>query len=178
MLILKLFSRGVDRLSDLLLRSMAVLVLPMALMLFYEVVSRYCFNAPTIWAQDMAIFFFAYIGILSGAGVMREDRHIRVDVLYSRLSPRVRASLDSVFLILALFFLASVAIVCWEEGLKAIEQGRSRSTEWAPPIGHVFIAVAAGAAMLWLQTFANWLRALVFAVGGVPAIEPTFGATK
>lgn len=168
MTIIRIFARSVDRLSVLVLWSMAILVLPMALALFYEVVSRYWFNAPTLWAQDMAIFFFAYIGVLSGAGVMRENRHIRVDILYSGLRPRTQAALDACTLLLALFFLSAVAWMNWQDAWDAIAQGRRRSTEWGPPLGHLILALSIGAGLLWLQTFANWLRAIVHALTGVP----------
>lgn len=166
MTIVRIFTRSVDRLSVLILWSMAMLVLPMALALFYEVVSRYWFNAPTLWAQDIAIFFFAYIGVLGGAGVMRENGHIRVDIVYSRLPPRTRAVLDAFTLLLVLFFLSAAAWMNWEDAWEAIAQDRRRSTEWGPPLGHLILAISIGAGLLWLQTFANWLRAVIHAVTG------------
>lgn len=158
----------IDKPSDLGLRLAALLVVPMVLALVYEVVSRYFFNAPTIWAQDMSIFLFGYISVLAGAGVMRERAHINVDLFYARFSARGKAVADTISYPLGLCFLGLVAWYMTHEGFLAIEQGRRRSSEWSPPVGHFYLAAALGAGLFFLQALAHWLRAAVFALTGKP----------
>lgn len=161
---LALLLRAVDRLSMLAGYSVSVLVPLMILSLVYEVISRYFFNAPTLWAQDVSIFLFGYIGLLGGAMVMKERAHINVDLFYSRMSPRVRAACDVATSLVGMFFLVLVVIYCWDAGMDAIRHGLRRPTDWAPPVGHFFLAVAVGGFLLLLQTFAHWLRSLHFLV--------------
>jgi TRAP-type C4-dicarboxylate transport system permease small subunit len=162
----RLYIRIVDKISFVSGRLVSVLMPLMMLVLAFEVVSRYAFNAPTLWAYDTAIFIFGYVGVIAGASLMRERAHINVDLLYARLPPRARAALDVGTGLVALFFLALVALYCWREGVGAIARGARRSTEWAPPVGHFILAIAVGAFLLALQTLANWLRALHLALTG------------
>jgi TRAP-type mannitol/chloroaromatic compound transport system permease small subunit len=158
MTLLKLLLRAIDRLSMLVGYSVAVLVPLMILSLVYEVVSRYFFHAPTLWAQDTSIFLFGYIGLLGGAFVMKEHAHINVDLIYARLSLRARAGCDVISGLVVMFFLILVVIYCGHEGLKAIHLGLRRPTDWAPPVGHFILAIAVGGLLLLLQTFAHWIR--------------------
>jgi TRAP-type C4-dicarboxylate transport system permease small subunit len=163
---LALLLRTIDRVSTVAGYSVSVLVPLMILSLVYEVVSRYFFNAPTLWAQDISIFLFGYIGLLGGAMVMRERAHITVDLFYARMSPRLRAACDVVTGLVSMFFLVLVVLYCWDAGIDAIRHGLRRPTDWAPPVGHFFLAVAAGGFLLLLQSFAHWLRSLHFLLTG------------
>jgi TRAP-type mannitol/chloroaromatic compound transport system permease small subunit len=132
----------------------------MAVVLTYEVVARYIVERPTIWANDMAIFMFGYCGLLSGAYVLKCDEHIKVDVLYSRFSPRKKAILDLVFGLLVLFFALLVVIYGWKTARAAIIMHELRPTEWAPPAGHFKLMIPIGGFLLLLQWIANWIRNL------------------
>lgn len=171
MILLKLMLRTIDRLSLIVGYSVAVLVPLMILSLVYEVISRYFFHAPTLWAQDVSIFLFGYIGLLGGAFVMQERAHINVDLIYSRLSLRGRAICDVISGLVMMFFLILVVVYAWHEGKRAIMLGLRRPTDWAPPLGHFILAISIGGFLLLLQTFAHWIRHLHMAVTGRP-LEP------
>jgi TRAP-type C4-dicarboxylate transport system permease small subunit len=158
MTLLKLLLRSIDRLSVIVGYSVAVFVPLMILSLVYEVISRYLFHAPTLWAQDVSIFLFGYIGLLGGAFVMKENAHINVDLIYARLSLRGRALCDVLSGLVMMFFLIRVVIYAWHEGVKAVTLGLRRPTDWAPPMGHFILAISVGGFLLLLQTFAHWIR--------------------
>jgi TRAP-type C4-dicarboxylate transport system permease small subunit len=168
MALLKLLLRVVDRLSMLAGYSVSALVPVMILSLVYEVVSRYFFNAPTLWAQDVSIFLFGYIGLLGGAFVMREHAHINVDLFYGRMRPRTRAACDVFSGLLVMFFLVLTVVYCWHVGVKAIELGLRRPTDWGPPMGHFILAISVGGFLLLLQTLAHWIRNLHMVLTGRP----------
>lgn len=165
---LKQVLKAIDRISMLFGYLVAVLVPLMILSLVYEVISRYFFNAPTLWAQDVSIFLFGYIGLLGGAYVMREHAHINVDLFYSRMKPRTRAICDAITGLLVMFFLVLVVVYAWHEGIKAIQLGLRRPTDWAPPVGHFILAISVGGFLLLLQSLAHWIRNLHMAVTGRP----------
>lgn len=171
MTLLKLLLRSIDRLSMLVGYSVAVFVPLMILSLVYEVISRYFFHAPTLWAQDVSIFLFGYIGLLGGAFVMKEHAHINVDLVYARLNLRARAACDVISGLVIMFFLVLVVIYCGHEGLKAIHLGLRRPTDWAPPVGHFIMAISVGGFLLLLQTFAHWIRNCHLMLTGRP-LEP------
>ena len=66
----------------------------MVLSLVYEVVARYFFNAPTIWAYDMTFMLYGSFFMLGAAYTLQRSGHIRTDVFYARWSPRTQARVD------------------------------------------------------------------------------------
>ena len=61
-----------------------------------DVVARYVFNRPTMWADEMASYLLIAIVFLGLAQNLRTDAHIRIDALTSLLSLRTRAVLEVV----------------------------------------------------------------------------------
>ncbi len=141
----------------------SVLMPAMVVVLAIEVVARYVFNRPTLWAYDTAIFMFGYTGLLGGAYALKRREHINVDLFYARLSPRGKAVLDVITGLLFFFFMALVVIYGWGTAIQAIEGGEATATLWGPPIGHFKLMIPIGAALLILQGLANWIRSLYLA---------------
>jgi C4-dicarboxylate transporter DctM subunit len=65
-------------------------LLVIAFATFYEVISRYIFNSPTIWTLDLSIYLLIWFTYASIPSLQRSRRHIRVDLLISHFSPRTR----------------------------------------------------------------------------------------
>ncbi len=64
------------------------------LMLVYEVISRYFFQAPTVWAHGYTQRIFGSYFILVGAYTLLLNGHVRVDILYREFPIRIRALFD------------------------------------------------------------------------------------
>ncbi|ANG62198.1 C4-dicarboxylate ABC transporter [Marinobacterium aestuarii] len=93
MLMLKL-ERAVNRVSDLFGKAAAVLFVLLLFNVFYDVVSRYAFNDVSIAMQEMEWHLFALMFLLGVPFTLRADAHVRVDIIYDRLSLRKRAWID------------------------------------------------------------------------------------
>ena len=76
----------------------------------YDVVLRHVFNRPTIWAYELSMMLGGSIIILGWGYVHLNDGHVRIDILYSRLSSRVKSILDSVGTLIFLVPIISVLI--------------------------------------------------------------------
>ena len=61
---------------------------------YYEVVARFAFNSPTNWLHESMFLMYGMQYMLAGAFAYQCDQHVRVDVLYVKLSPRGRAIAD------------------------------------------------------------------------------------
>ncbi len=70
------------------------LVAVLVVVILYEVIARYVFNSPTSWAFGSFRMLGGAIVVLGWAYAQLHDSHIRVDVLYNRFPPRIRALLD------------------------------------------------------------------------------------
>ncbi len=93
----------INRFSDLLGKVAAVLFVLLLFNVFYDVISRYVFNDVSIGMQELEWHLYAAMFLLGVPYALRAEGHVRVDVIYERLSPRRRAWIDifgSLFLLL------------------------------------------------------------------------------
>lgn len=100
----------VDKINEWVGRSICVLVFPIMFSLTYEVIMRYVFNRPTIWAHELSGMFYAIYFLLGGAYALRWDAHIRIDLLYGRLSNRRKAIVNSFTWMLFYLFCAVILL--------------------------------------------------------------------
>ena len=80
-----------DRFSDVMGWIAGVLNLLMLVNVFYDAIMRYFFNRGSIAMQEMEWHLFAMVFLFGIAYALKEDGHVRVDILYDRFSPRWKA---------------------------------------------------------------------------------------
>ena len=80
-----------DRFSDVMGWIAGILNLAMLLNVFYDAIMRYFFSRGSIALQEMEWHLFAMVFLFGIAYALKEDGHVRVDVLYERYSPRWKA---------------------------------------------------------------------------------------
>lgn len=59
-----------------------------------QVVARYVFDAPIVWAEELATLMFAWITFLGAAVVQRDDSHLSIDVVRRHVGERAGRALD------------------------------------------------------------------------------------
>lgn len=127
--------RGIDRVG----RWVSYLFLIAVAISFYEVITRYLFNAPTIWVHETTIMLVAVSFAYAGAYALARDSHIRISLIYNAVSPRIRRCLDILNAILVLLFLIGIgyaALDFTEKSLIAPGGGirlEGTGTAWNPP---------------------------------------------
>jgi TRAP-type mannitol/chloroaromatic compound transport system permease small subunit len=80
-----------DRFSDLMGWTAGILNVVMLLNVFYDSIMRYFFSSGSIALQEMEWHLFAMVFLFGIAYALKEDGHVRVDILYDRFSPRWKA---------------------------------------------------------------------------------------
>ncbi len=80
-----------DRFSDLMGWIAGILNLAMLLNVFYDAITRYFFSSGSIAMQEMEWHLFAMVFLFGIAYALKDDGHVRVDVLYDRFPPRWKA---------------------------------------------------------------------------------------
>lgn len=80
------------------------------LILIQEVVLRYVFNAPTIWAHETTIFLTGMAFVFGGLYCAARDRHIRVVLIYDILPVGLRRGFD---IVISLINAAASAMFAW-----------------------------------------------------------------
>ena len=136
------------------------LCLVLILVATFDVVMRYVFNAPTVWAYEVCIMVGAAIYALGWAYGHLHKSHVRVDIFYSRLSTKGRAVLDIICFPLFFFplmFLMSETAISWT--LRAIKLNEKMAESfWYPPATPLRFIMALGFSLFFLQGLAQFIR--------------------
>ena len=83
-----------DRFANWIGNFSAVLLIILSFNVFYDVVARYALNSVSIGMQELEWHLYAMIFLFGITYTLKENAHVRVDVFYSRLSPRWQAIID------------------------------------------------------------------------------------
>jgi TRAP-type C4-dicarboxylate transport system permease small subunit len=90
--------------------ALGVLILAGVALNFANVVGRYVFLAPIIWAEEVLVFIMVWCVMLGATLVTWEDQHLRMDALHHLTPPRVHRWLGLgttlAFLLVGVFVLA------------------------------------------------------------------------
>ncbi len=88
--------RVIERLTGSVGVFAALLIVPLILATCYEVLARYSFGAPTVWAYEIGYMLTGSHFMLAMAFTLREGQHIRIDIFSEKFSRRTRAVIDLV----------------------------------------------------------------------------------
>ena len=80
-----------DRFSNVMGWIAGFLNIAMLVNVFYDSIMRYFFNTGSIAMQEMEWHLFAVVFLFGMAFALKEDGHVRVDILYDNFSPRWKA---------------------------------------------------------------------------------------
>ena len=112
-----------------------ILLLLPALMVFYEVVMRGLFNAPTEWSIELSVYCVLVAGFLGMSVTYAAGKHIHVDIVSSHLSARTRCYIEFFTTIVGIFFCAvfvmqslDMALLSYE--MDNISSSSNRSITW------------------------------------------------
>ena len=92
----------------------AVLVALEALILLAGVISRYGFNAPLTWTDELASILFLWLAMLGSVIALRRDEHMRLTTFIGMLSPRRRAWVEALGIIVIVLFAALMVLPAYE----------------------------------------------------------------
>ena len=83
-----------DRFSNIMGWIAGFLNLAMLVNVFYDSIMRYFFNSGSIALQEMEWHLFSIVFLFGMAYALKEDGHVRVDILYDSFSPRWKATVN------------------------------------------------------------------------------------
>jgi TRAP-type mannitol/chloroaromatic compound transport system permease small subunit len=130
----------------------------------YEVIMRYIFNLPTLWANETMVFSCALIYVIGGAWTHHAGQHVKVDLIYDMLGPKAKAVVDFItFFFFALYMfclLWASALYSWD----SIQLRERPGSPWNPPIYPIKIALTVGICLLILQGIAKFIRDIYFMI--------------
>jgi TRAP-type mannitol/chloroaromatic compound transport system permease small subunit len=160
----------IDTLSEWSGRIFAWLIIPLVAGLTYEVLARYLFNAPTIWAYDLSYMLYGAHFMLGAGYTLLKGGHIRTDIFYQSWSPRTQGKVDA--LLYLLLFFPGMLFFFWmggQEFWQAWSIGeRSDASPWRPILYPLKATLPLGALLLLVQGVSEFVKSGHLALRGRP----------
>ena len=160
------YCTGIDRLISFIGKSISLLMPCLALVIAFEVCSRYVFNQPTIWAYDTSLFFSAYLAALGGAYAYQKNAHINVDILYLAVSNKTKRVFNILTGALAAFFMLVLILMAHEKFAEAVKFDYRKMSNWAPPTHHFWMMLIVSAVLIILQISSNMMKDIFYIFKG------------
>ncbi len=160
----KLIDRTLERWALLVFYTM--LVVTMAV----EVLRREIFAYSSIWGEEVVRYSFIYLAWIGAAAAVRERAHIRIDVLFHYVPPRVKALLyilgDLVMMAVAIFALYwsfEMVSVAWK--FQSVSHGLRVPMVW------FLAAVPVGFGLMMYRLLQSLRRDVADFIAGRPVFE-------
>ena len=154
---------GIDQMSKSVGHAFAWCIVVLTLGTTYEVFVRYVLDDPTSWAFDMSFILYGGLFLMSGAYALSRGAHVRGDVFYRLMPPRVQGSVELVLYVI-FFFPGVIALMYsgWSYGMESMRIGEvSVNSPVGVPIWQLKLIIPAAGALLALQGIAEMLRCIV-----------------
>jgi C4-dicarboxylate transporter DctQ subunit len=132
----------------------------LAVVVIWGVILTYGFQSSDIFSVEISEYLLVFISFASIAYVLKENRHVRVEVFIEKLSPRPRLVIDIFTAFLALVF---CLIVAWKSAVVAIfnfEKGFRSASLVSFPMWIPYIVISGGCFLLLLQ-YIVYIRELI-----------------
>lgn len=98
----------IDKITEYIGYLCGILVFLLALNIFYDVIMRYLFNRSSIFMQELEWHIFSGIFLLSMGYALKHNAHVRVDLIYDKLSMKKKAIIN---IFGTLFFILPLSIL-------------------------------------------------------------------
>ena len=154
-------SDTIERINTQVGRAASLLILVLTAVLMYEVLSRYLFDAPTKWSNEISQYLLTGVVMLGGGYCLAGREHVRVDVFYRKYGPKARCAIEILTFLIVMTFV--IAIV-WKGGelcYDALLQDKRSMTILELPLFPSMVLVPIGAFLLGLQSLGHALQAVL-----------------
>ncbi|MFH1653826.1 MAG: TRAP transporter small permease [Pseudomonadota bacterium] len=132
--ILSIFHALVGGLSMLGDKINVVTVAFMTLSVFYNVLMRYIFNKPTIWAEEINSYLVVLMTCAGAAELMKKRQHISLNLFTHKLNAKTALTIESILLFAALLW---SFIITWKSfgiAMRAFRYGMRESSPLLTPL--------------------------------------------
>lgn len=168
MVFLKL-SGAIDKLNELVGRSVYWLVLVAVLVSSVNAVSRYAINNSSNAWLELQWYLFSAVFLLASGYTLLRNEHVRIDVFTSHLTARGRAWVD---IIGTLLFLLPMAFIIFRLSIPIFVDAYVHNEESSDAGGLIRwpakLLIPVGFALLMLQAFSELIKRIAFLAGVIP----------
>lgn len=159
-------SKLIDGLNQRIYTFVVWLVLIVTLLSAGNATSRYAFNSSSNAWLELQWYMFAMIFLLGAAHTLKQDGHVRIDLISNRYSPRTRAWVDIVGTVLFLLPMTIGVIYFSYAGVSNSFNIREMSSDpGGLPRWPIKLFIPIGFFLLTLQGFSELIKRIAFLQG-------------
>lgn len=104
------------------------------IIMFYEVVSRYIFSRPTLWANELSLWIAGFVFLFAGQYAMQQRSHIRIYVIYDMMPRWMQKTSDVISVSLICIFFFALLWGGYNDAVRRMLRMETFGTAWDPPI--------------------------------------------
>jgi TRAP-type mannitol/chloroaromatic compound transport system permease small subunit len=161
------FTKGLDTVSEWTGRIFMWLIIPLTLVVVYEVISIKVFDRPHIWAPEITAYLYGPYFMLVAAYTLLYKAHVSIDIIYQKFSPRTRGILDC-FTYLVFFF--PFCIILLHQGYLYTEtswlMNETSGSAELPIVPQIKMVIPVTYALLLIQGLSNIIKGFTQAITG------------
>lgn len=116
-----------------------------------EVIFRDLFAMPQMWVTQITECLLLYITFLGSAWLLREDGHVKVDILLTRLGPRTGAFLGIISSVIGTIVSVVITLFGFSLTLRYFFKGTYTPTVLEIPLSWIIVIIPIGSLMLSIQ---------------------------
>lgn len=152
-----------DRVTEWAGRLVSWLCVLLVLIICYDVIMRYLFNSSSVAIYELEWHVFSLIFLMGAGYALKYDKHVRVDVFYSRFPEKTKAWIN---LIGTLLFLIPFCLILIAKGFDFVEHSWQLSESSPDPGGLparylIKAAIPLGIGLLLLQGLNLMFRSML-----------------
>ena len=126
--------RAADRLAVFIGRVTMMLIVLLTSVMLYEVILRYVFEAPTLWANELSLWLAGFVFLCAGLYAMQQRSHIRIVLLYDAVPRWLQRIFDCVSTLLIVTFAFFLIYGGYGEAFDKFYRWETFGTAFDPPI--------------------------------------------
>ncbi|MGH2452065.1 MAG: TRAP transporter small permease subunit [Candidatus Limnocylindria bacterium] len=150
-------------------KAFAWLILPLIVVVTYDITVTKFFGAPTRWVFDVSVILYGVLFMMGGTYALARNAHVRGDVFYRTWPVRTQATVDLV-LYVAFFFPGIIALLSAGAQWAALSWNIRELSSTSPlqsPIYPFKTVIPLAAAFLIIQGVAETIRCVIAIRTGV-----------
>lgn len=151
-------SNIVDTINETVGQIVKYAIVPLILISLFEVMIRYLFNSPTVWAWELNTFLLCIMSLMGAGYTHLHGGHIRVEMFVNRAPPKTGMAIE---LIVNFIFLLSLVVLMREVGKMAfssLSQLERSASFWSPPVWPLKMQILIGVFLLFLQCLTQFFN--------------------
>ncbi len=123
----------------------------MVMTICYDVVTRYVFEAPTLWSLEVNTFLVLFIALIPAGDVLKAGMHLRISFFVERLKPGVRRVLEKAGALSGICFCGLMTWKGCAMAMQAFRYHERMSTALGTPMVIPYLFIPIGFAVLGLE---------------------------